>query len=323
MGWLMLAGGAVNAVAQLSGAYAIWGLVRHPGSLPGASVAAWMSSLLWEPAIALIVAVAAYFPTGHLLSTRWRWLPVTTTVASLGIVGSCAVGLWPLRGAALIAENADVIAHTWVAKVVGVVYPIVLACALAALLSVVVRWRRARGIERQQLKWLMLAAAVTAPGVVVGLAINGQGDAAGIVQLLNSPAWFTIAAALAILRYRLYDIDRIVSRTVSYLAVTGVVVGVYIGFVALIETGLGFSSAVAVAASTLAAAAAFQPLRRRVQHAVDRRFDRAAYDARRTTEEFAHRLRDQVDVDQVRQDLLDTVALSVAPSAVTLWLAQA
>ena len=322
VGWLMLAGGAVNTVAQLSGAYAVWGLVRHPGSLPGASVAAWMSSLLWEPAIALIVAVAAYFPTGRLLSARWRWLPVTVTAASLGIVGSCAVGLWPLRGRALIAENADIVTHTWAVHVVGIVYPIVLACAVAALVSVVLRWRRARGIERQQLKWLMLAAVVTAPGVAVGLVINGQGDAAGIVQLLNSPAWFTIAAALAILRYRLYDIDRIVSRTVSYLAVTGLVIGVYVGLVALIETGLGFSSGVAVAASTLAAAAGFQPLRRRVQRAVDRKFDRAAYDARRTAEAFAQRLRDEVDVDRVRRDLLDTVAVSIAPAAVTLWLAE-
>jgi multisubunit Na+/H+ antiporter MnhB subunit len=323
VGWLMLAGGAVNAVTQFAGAYAAWGLVRHPGSLPGASAAAWLSSFLWEPAIAILVGVAAYFPTGRLPSRRWRWLPITAALASVVIVAASAVGLWSLRGRALIAENADVALHTYVKAVIGAVYPVVLACAVAALLSVVIRYRRARGIERQQMKWLMWAAVVTVPGVVAGQVLNGNGGDSGLVQLLGSPAWFTIAAALAILRYRLYDIDRIVSRTVSYLAVTALVIGVYVGLVALIETGLGFSGGVAVAASTLAAAAAFQPLRSRVQRAVDRRFDRAAYDARRTAEAFAQRLRDEVDVATISSDLVTTVDEAVAPTFLSVWLAHA
>jgi hypothetical protein len=322
IGWLMLAGGAINALAQATGQYAVWGLARHPGSLPAASVAAWMSSYLWEPAIAVIVAMAAYFPTGRLVSPRWRWLPAVLVGATVVIVGVCAVGLWPLRGPRLIAENADVVTHTYVGTVVSVVYPLVLIGAIAAMVSIVVRYRRAVGIERQQLKWLMWAAVVTAPGVVLGEVV-GDNSAAGAIQLLNSPAGFTVAAAFAILRYRLYDIDRIVSRTVSYVVLTGVVVGVYIGLVALAETVIGSSSSIAVAASTLVAAAVFQPMRRRVQRIIDRRFDRAAYDARRTAEAFAQRLRDQVDVDTVTADLMTTVNAAVAPTSVTMWMAHA
>jgi hypothetical protein len=132
-----------------------------------------------------------------------------------------------------------------------------------------------------------------------------------------------VSIAVAVLRYRLYDIDRVVSRTASYASVTAIVVGGYVGLVALIESVLGFSSSVAVAASTLAAAAAFQPLRRRLQRGIDRRFDRAAYDARRTVEAFAARLRDEVDVDAVCADLLQTVGSSVAPVSQSLWLVNA
>jgi len=129
-----------------------------------------------------------------------------------------------------------------------------------------------------------------------------------------------VSCGFAILRYRLYDIDSIVSRAVSYLVVTGVVVGFYVGVVALVETVLGFSSSIAVAASTLGAAAAFQPVRRRVQRAVDHRFDRAAYDARRTVERFSAAMRDKADVDAVRDDLLTTVTFAVAPASASVWV---
>jgi hypothetical protein len=163
-------------------------------------------------------------------------------------------------------------------------------------------------------------------GLVVqplGSAVFPNADLAGQVLWTIIPSSIPVGIAAAVLRYRLYDIDRIVSRTVSYAVVTGLVVGGYVGLVALIESVIGFSSSVAVAASTLTAAAMFQPLRRRVQRGIDRRFDRAGYDARRTVEAFSGRLRDQVDMDAVRSDLLATVTSSVAPASVTLWLADA
>jgi hypothetical protein len=202
-----------------------------------------------------------------------------------------------------------------------VLWPFVPVCAIGALASIVVRYRRAGGVERQQLKWLVFAGVVSAPLILLDEVLPASSRLSGSVALLDSPAFGAIAIALAVLRYRLYDIDRIVSRTVSYGLVTGVVVGVYVGLVALIETVLGFSSSIAVAASTLAAAALVQPVRRRVQKAVDRRFDRAAYDARRTVDSFANRLRDEVDVDRIHHDLVTTVDTSIAPASISLWVA--
>ena len=202
--------------------------------------------------------------------------------------------------------------------------------ALSAAVSVVgaiVTFRRSVGDERQQMRWFASSAAVAPTLIVAGLLVSifnrHQSDwfvFAALVLGLNAIA---VAIGIAVSRYRLYDIDHVVSRTASYAIVTGLVVGGYVGLVALIETGLGFSGGVAVAASTLAAAAAFQPLRRRFQRAVDRRFDRAAYDGRRTAEAFAQRLRDEVDVATISSDLVATVDQAVAPASVSLWLAHA
>ena len=321
VGWLMLLAGAVNAFAQAAMEYGVWGLVRHPGSLPGADLGAWVMSFMWTPAIAAIVFVIAYFPNGRLASPRWRWLPWMTTLCSTVIVVVTAVDMWGHRGAKLLAANTDWELHTVSGHVIAALWPFVPICAIGALVSVAVRYRRAVGVERQQLKWLVFAGIVSAPMILVDEVLPSSSRFAAVVSLLNSPMFGAIAIALAILRYRLYDIDRIVSRTVSYGLVTGVVVGFYVAFVALIETGLGFSSEIAVAASTLAAAALVQPVRRRVQRVVDRRFDRAAYDARQTVESFANRLRDEVDVDRIRGDLVTTVDMSVAPASVSLWVA--
>jgi len=323
VGWLMLVAGAFNALAQAASQYAIWGLVRHPGSLPGASVAAWVTTWTWSPAIAVMVLVLIYFPNGRLPSRRWQWLPWVALSFTTVIVVSTAVNLWPQRGVALLVTNADVVRHSFAAHVIGVLWPFIPVSAIAAMVSLVVRYRRGASLERQQLKWLVFAGAVSAPMIVVGEVLPQSSRFYTTAQLLNSPAWCAIAIALAILRYRLYDIDRIVSRTVSYAVVTGVVIGVYVGVVALIESGLGFSSSVAVAASTLAAAALFQPVRRRVQTVIDRRFNRRAYDAGRIVETFSARLREEVDVDTVRRHLLDTVDDAVAPATASLWLVRA
>lgn len=319
---LMLLAGSFNAFAQLALQYAIWGEIRHPGSLPAADVMAWLSSYLWLPSIATIILVAAYLPTGRLLSRRWLWLPIALVVTSAVVVGLSAVDWWPYRGAdLLLTAKQDQLAHTAAWTAVGSLWPVVSVCAVAALLSIVVRYVRSRGLERQQLKWLMLAAAVSAPFVLISELTHEGSALYAPAQILSSPVFFGVAIGFAVMRYRLYDIDRIVSRTVSYGLVTALLIGVYVGCVALTTSVLSFGSSFGVAASTLAAAAAFQPVRRRVQRVVDRHFDRAAYDAQRTIEEFHARLRDRIDVDGVRDEFFGTVTTAVAPTTVTLWLA--
>jgi hypothetical protein len=320
VGWLMLIAGAVNALAEGAGQYGVWGLVRHPGSLPGADVASWLSSYAWTPAITALVLVLAYFPDGRLASRRWRWVPALALACTTVIVVTSGLNLWSRRGPALLADNADVVKSTYAAHVINVLWPFVPICAIAAMASIAVRWRRSHGAERQQLKWLVLAGVVSAPMIIVGEVMPHSSRFYVVAELLNSPAWCAIAIALAVLRYRLYEIDRIVSRTVSYAVITGLLIGVYVGGVALTTRLLPLSSSVGVAASTLAAAALFQPLRQRVQRGVDRRFNRERYDANRTVDAFAARLRDEVDADAVRDDLLDTVVTAVAPANVSLWV---
>lgn len=320
VGWLMLGAGAFNAFAQVTLQYAAWGLVRHPGSLPGGSFAAWMSTFVWAPATAATVAIAIYFPTGSLVSRRWRWLPVALGGATLVICVATAVDLWSLRGLRLI-DNMDALAkHRVSGRVIALGWPLVLGCVIAAMVSIVVRYRRARGVERHQLKWLMVAAIVTAPMIIGGEVTQRWPTLNTAFLVLNSPAWFAIAIALAILRYRLYDIDRIVSRTVTYAVLTALLVGLYVGVVAFATHLLPSSSSFAVAVSTLLVAAVFQPLRRRLQAAVDRRFNRAGYDAARTVEAFSTRLRSGVDMNLVTADLLGVVGHTVQPATLSLWV---
>ncbi len=188
-------------------------------------------------------------------------------------------------------------------------------------------WRRSSGVRRQQLKWLMAGAIVLAAAEAVAQPVSGfdanlSAAAQGALNTLSAAALAALVACLgvAVLRYRLYDIDRIISRTLAYAIVTGLLVGVYAGLVLLAQEVVRFSSPVAVAASTLVAAALFNPVRRRVQHAVDRRFNRARYDADLTVTAFAARLQDAVDSDAVRADLAGVVHAALEPAHVSVWL---
>jgi hypothetical protein len=205
---------------------------------------------------------------------------------------------------------------------------LIAATGLAAVLSLAFRYRRARTAERAQLKWLVYAAALVVVGALAGVpagVIMGPGDAATNLQnamVSGAFALVPVAIGIAVLRYRLYDIDRVISRTVAYAIITGLLIGVYAGVVLLATRVLPFHTPVAVAGATLLAAALFNPLRRRVQRAVDRRFNRARYDADRTIAAFAARLQDAVDLDAIQADLSDVVHQTLEPAHVSVWISR-
>jgi len=211
----------------------------------------------------------------------------------------------------------------WWGAVQGLFFPVLGACWLASVAGQVVSYRRSSGDRRQQLKWLIGGSAIAVAGGLLGVPFSDSSEqvlrivgSVGLVAVLALP----VSMGVAILKYRLYDIDRILSRTVAYAIITGLLLGVYAGLVLLATQVLGFASTWAVAASTLAAAALFTPLRRRVQRLVDRRFNRARYNADRTVAMFAARLQDAVDLDTVHTHLLSTVSASLQPVHLSVLL---
>jgi hypothetical protein len=274
----------------------------------------------------MTVGIPVIFPDGHLPSPRWRWPVVAVLVWWAGefLRYGFAPELIPdtnIKNPFHIAGIAPLLSALDRPYLIGV--PIF----LAAIASVGIRYRRGSIVERQQLKWLIAVTAFAAVawivvitgGVTGSVVLLGIGWSCGLLAFTGFP----IAIGIAVLRYRLYEIDRIISRSIAWALVTGVLVAVFFGVVVALQAVLiDFTQGetVAVAASTLAAAGLFQPLRRRVQRIVDRRFDRATYDAQRTVATFAERLRDEVALDAVVADLQRTVAASIKPASFSLWL---
>jgi hypothetical protein len=324
LGWIALVFAFADAGQLFPGSLATL-LAADGPTTPLVNWLAAVSAFGQVAVVGLIVVFAQLVPNGRVVGPRWR-LPLWLTVGGLFVAGVAnsfgdagETNLVPVARAPIGDRPAVYHAMLAVANV-----PIFVGVAVAVL-SLFVRMRRGDSTERQQIKWVLYAGVFAAGlGAIASPLASAY---AAHTTWIGTLIWTTIPAALpvgttiAVLRYRLYDIDRVVSRTVTYAVVTGAVVGGYVGLVALIVSVLGFSSSVAVAASTLAAAAAFQPVRRMVQRAIDQRFDRAAYDARRTIERFSASLRDQVDVDAVRDDLLATVTFAVAPASVSVWVA--
>ena len=316
-GWLWCAIGLTFAVGAVQPA-----VVRVTGSPP------WVDWLLgaWDfvIALALLAFVFLLFPTGRVPSSGWRLLSrAVLTVAVLLAVAvtfiadpsdSRVVSPWAPRGGA--GRVLGQVAMTGVYVMFGFV--------LAAMASLALRFRRAGPVERRQLTWFLYATVVNAVLLVLdqGLGVLPVGLVLAVVEAATM-ALLPIAVGVAIFRYRLFEIDRIVSRTVSYGVLTAGLIGLYLVVVAflrpLLEPLTG-SSTLAVAGSTLAVAAVFNPARRRLQEAVDRRFDRARYDAVRAVDAFAARLRNQVDLDEITAGLRDTVEATVAPGRITVWL---
>ena len=324
IGWMFSAIGLLAFTALLAVEYATYAYVTRPGSLPGAILAAWYGSWPWYPAIALaLIFTPLLFPTGRLLSPRWRpvaWLAGTTT-AGLMVLGAVGPELDLAAGDHGIANPIGI---AWVENseepVDTTISVLLVLSGLAAAGSLVIRFRRSQGEERQQLKWFTYAVGLLPLFVLADFLPYSGGSLLSAVPLVLLP----VAVGIAILRYRLYDIARLINRTLVYGLLTALLAGVYAGTVLVLGQvfgGVGKDPpSWAVAGATLAVAALFQPARRRIQAVVDRRFNRRKFDAARTVEAFSVRLRDEVDLDALSAELLAVVEQTIQPTRASLWL---
>jgi len=325
VGWLLLAVGLSEQFTNLAGQYVHYGVMVRRGVLPAASYLSGFYNSGTVVMIACIGFVALLTPTGSLPSPRWRWWAGVVVTATAVLLVAAALDPHPLVPEDPTFEN-PLAAPPAVADVLGVAAAasaaILLAGLVAAAASLVVRFRRARGMERQQLRWLALAAAVAAAALLVAVAAGVLGGSLGVVLVAAgiSVALLPLATGAAILRYRLYDLDRIVSRTVAYGLLTVLLGGGYAVAVLGLGQLLGQNSSLVVAGATLAVAAVFQPARRRVQQVVDRRFNRRRYDATQTIVAFSARLREELDLDALTGELLGVVERTMQPTRASLWL---
>ena len=310
IGQSMLSAAALIVLGTALDAYASLGATANPVPWPGTAVAAQLSSLPAQYALVIVlIGIPLIFPTGSLISARWRW------IAWLTVAAMAANTVYT------ISDTTTGSSLGWLAFLSAITAPIGFGGATAA---VVVRYRRGSTTERQQLKWLVATAGFAA--VVFPIAfLLPPGPLADGALFLGLAALFglPVAIGVAVLRYRLYEIDRIVSRTISYAAISLILVAVYAAIVLALQTLLGEvigKSPVAVAGTTLVVASLFQPVRRRVQGAVDRRFDRRQYDAERTIAAFSERLRDQVDLESLRTDIDTAIHATLAPATSGIWL---
>ncbi len=334
IGWLMLASAISVLAGDDGGAYVeLAYLLHHHVPLAPFAVLVGFS---WVFLYATLPPVVLLFPDGTLPSRGWRpvlWAYLTVNAILIGGVYAAVLSI-VCGGHVRVDSSGGLTAldnprgqYAWLNVVHVVTFPVLVAFWVVFIARLLLSWRRAGTERRLQLKWLFSGCGIgVATGVLsllVGLDPHAPGplqDAASIIDDLGFVI-LAVGVGVAILRYRLYDIDRIISRTLSYAVVTALLAGLYAGLVLLATQVLGLTSQVAVAAATLAAAALFNPLRRRVQRRVDRRFNRARYDADNTLNAFAARLQDTTDPDAVRSDLIGTVQDALEPAQVSLWLA--
>ena len=329
VGYLLSLSGLLFASVFALSIYAQTALVSEP-ALPWGDVAAAVSDASFIPAVACIVLMLLFFPSGRGLGGRWTWIEAALIafVVALsvgGLLNDKTIEFESSGGAVLRIQNPLAI-HGPLAGVIAFFAalgdPSVVVVLLGPL-SLFVRYRRSSPIERQQIKWLAYSATLVLVLLVASnIAPAAIGDSAWPVVIVAF-GLIPITIGIAVLRYRLYDIDVLIRRTLVYATLSAVLLGSYVGVVALLETFLAPITAgngIAVAVSTLAVVALFQPVRRRVQTAVDQRFYRPRYSAERTLDRFATRLRDQVDIDALERELLAAVGETVHPSHASVWL---
>jgi len=329
IGWILLSVGVVFALSGFALSYATYGLFTRPGSLPAPELMAWLS--VWSflpPLFATPPLLFLLFPDGRLLGPRWRAAVALVVLGTIAAVAGVALtpgnlqeppfeGILNPFGVVAAARTIEILLTIgWIAGIVGIV---------VGTVSMLVRLRISRGVERQQLKWIAGAASLFAVAVLTGggALFGGVVPELGQLFILATFCSIPIAAGIAILRYRLYDIDLIIRRTLVYGALTVILGAAYVasvlGFQALLSP-ITANDGLAVAASTLAVAALFGPLRRRIQRVVDRRFYRSRYDAQRTLAAFATRLRDEVDLDSLTDALRAASQSTVRPASASIWL---
>ena len=324
LGWLMLGMGAMSSVAVLLGAYAGYALLPRPG-LPLGAEAAWVTSWIYWPVLSGIVLMVLLFPEGSAVGRVRAWTARTCVLAGGLLSVATAVTPGPMDGFGGVANPFGLSGPATVLRAVSTASTLVVAGTfLVALGSVFLRRRRATGVERQQLSWFAYATVLMVVAQGINVPLLGLDDSLlGLLAVVVAIIAFPAAVAVAILRYRLYDIDRLISRTLVYGALTATLVATYsvsvLLFRVLLDPVTGHND-LAVAGSTLAVAALFRPVRSRIQVVVDRRFHRSTYDAARTVEAFAGRLRQEVDLDTVSADLSAVVREAVQPVHVSLWL---
>ena len=339
VGWFLVVSAICWAVNEATGRYALYGLVIEPGSLPLARLMAWPSTWMWLPAIALIILfLPLYFPDGRLLSPHWRpvlWLDLLFSVGfgvvfgalypgevdelSPGIGGDVPGIVNPLGIEAL--QPLDKV--TQIDIILAVLLLVIVLCSVASL---VVRFRRSSGEERQQMKWLTYAAAAYFATLLLVMSLPADSAWYRAVDSLSTLvlAGLPVAVGIAVLKYRLYEIDLIINRTLVYGTLTITLVVLYFGGIVVLQrlfvTLTGQQSTLAVVASTLLIAALFTPLRRRIQGFIDRRFYRRKYDARKTLEAFSTKLKNETDLESLNNDLVGVVRETMQPAHVSLWL---
>jgi hypothetical protein len=321
IGWLLSAAGLAYAV----GVFGVM-LTHFSGELTLASWLGW----IWLLGLGLCVFVVLLFPAGHLPSRHWR---LAAWAAGAGLAG------WVVGSAfapTIVSASPSTPNPVGVPGPAGEIFTImafggellIVATGLATVLSLAFRHRHAGAAERAQLKWLVYAGALIVAAVLAGLLaeqILGPGGVTSNLQnamVSGAVALVPVAIGIAVLRYRLYEIDRVISRTVAYVLVTGLLAGIYAGLVLLATRVPPISHPAAVAGSTLATVALFNPVRRRVQRRVDRRFNRARYDADQTVATFAARFTDAADLNSVRDDLADVVSRALEPAYVYVWISR-
>jgi hypothetical protein len=330
IGWVLLASAAFFALNTLASAWSVYVYVQHHAGAPLGAVAVFLQPS-WAPAIALFAVSILLFPDGRIPRGRWRaslWMFLALALAWSG--GAFGIALYAIAthaihidaGGNLVMSDHPAGGNVWWGAVQDTFFSALILSAIAWVGRQVVMFRRADAIQRLQLKWLISGAVISVLGGFASILTSGSGGIVGAVGdvLGLGLVAFPLAIAVAVQRYRLYEVDRLVSRTLAYAILTSLLVGVFIGLIALTTDTLAFSGRVGVAASTLAAAALFNPLRIRIQRLVDHRFNRARYDAEATVAAFTARLRDAVEISVIRADLLDAVNRAVEPSHVSVWI---
>ena len=327
VGWIFAAAGLVAAVDFATFEYALAAVVGHR-RLAAGEYAGWVQLWIWVPFIALItVYLFLLFPDGRPARPSWRrvgWL-----AGAFGVIEVTGLALTPGTVASLpVVRNPFGVSPAWVPlTAIGPGLIGLLGCVVLAAWSLFSRSRHGSSVERLQIKWLAYSGCLVALTLVLSTIVSeilplSAGIAGRVTEggLMIAVLTVPVAVAVAVLKYRLYDIDSIISRTLAYAIVTGLLVGLYAGLVLLATGVLSFHSTVAVAASTLVVAALFNPLRRRVQSAVDRRFNRVRYDADQTVMAFAARLKDAIDLDSVAADLAQVASRALEPAHVSVWI---